>query len=137
MEILKNIAVVLGLIISVGTIVCITIPNFRRSIIQWAAHKEKTNEMEKTLAEIKSLLEERRAVEGDLKAEIEKIKDSQRSILRDRITAIYYKHLDDKTLRAYEMENLTHLNDSYCDLDGNSFIGQIYPIMTTEWKVIP
>ena len=135
MEVLKNIAVILGLIISAGTIICVTIPNIRHSIIKWAARQEKQDSLDETLSEIKAMLKDRQAVEGDLKCEIEKIKDSQRSILRDRITAIYYKHLEDRTLRTYEKENLTHLKDSYDAIEGNSFVGGICAEMF-EWKVV-
>ena len=60
-----------------------------------------------------------------------------RSMERDRITAIYYKHSDEEepTLRQYERESLDKLYASYKTLGGNSFVQDLYGQMR-HWKVI-
>ena len=59
-----------------------------------------------------------------------------RSMERDRITSIYYKHSDeeDPTLRQYERESLDKLYASYVTLGGNSFVHDIYSQMR-NWRV--
>lgn len=60
-----------------------------------------------------------------------------KSMERDRITAIYYKHSDEgePTLRQYERESLDTLYASYKTLGGNSFVQDLYGQMR-HWKVI-
>lgn len=60
-----------------------------------------------------------------------------KSMERDRITAIYYKHSDEgePTLRQYERESLDTLYASYKTLGGNSFVQDLYSQMR-HWKVI-
>lgn len=59
-----------------------------------------------------------------------------KSMERDRITGIYYKHVDEKepSLRQYERDSLDKLYESYVTLGGNSFVKDIYSQMR-QWKV--
>lgn len=59
-----------------------------------------------------------------------------KSMERDRITATYYKHVDEgePSLRQYERDSLDKLYESYITLGGNSFIQDIYAQMR-HWKV--
>ena len=66
--------------------------------------------------------------------DVESIKEGLRCVLRDRITAIYYKNLDNKTLREYEFQNLEKAYAGYKALDGNSFVDHIYEEMM-EWSI--
>lgn len=63
------------------------------------------------------------------------IKEGQKSLLRDRMTTTYYKHLDEKKLRQYEYESFMALYKSYKALGGNSFIDHIKAELD-EWEVI-
>lgn len=67
---------------------------------------------------------------------LKKIGAGQQCQLRNDITAIYYKHCDEKepTLREYERKNLDLLNEAYKALDGNNYIDDLYSIMR-HWKV--
>lgn len=58
-------------------------------------------------------------------------------LLRNAITATYYKHNneDTPTLREYERKNLDKLYDAYTAAGGNSFVSDIYSTMR-EWKVV-
>ena len=140
MEILKDVSAVLGLFIAIGTVLCVTIPGIRNKILEWANHTQANENLaQENKALLKKIDETQQMLESHIaegRADIECLKDSQRSVLRDRITAIYYKNLENQTLHTYEMENLAHLHESYKALGGNTFEGAIYTQMTTEWKVV-
>ena len=57
--------------------------------------------------------------------------------LRSQITAIYYRHVDEKnpTLREYERKNLDEMYGGYHTLHGNTFIDDIYEKMR-HWTVV-
>ena len=58
-------------------------------------------------------------------------------VLRTNILRIYNKYLPTGEIPAYEFETLSKDYHSYADLEGNSFIKDIWKIMSEEWKVIP
>ncbi len=62
-------------------------------------------------------------------------REGQLCLLRSEIVRTYYKHLNERTLRQYEYENLSYCYKAYKALGGNSFIEHIYQEMQ-EWKVI-
>ena len=63
-------------------------------------------------------------------------KETDRCLLRDRITAIYYKNRVESSLRQYEYENLERLYNQYKKLGGNSFVDKIWKEVQ-EWEVRP
>ena len=64
------------------------------------------------------------------------VREGQRCLLRNEITAIYYRHNGEETptLREYERLNLDDLYAGYKALDGNSYIEDIYHAMR-DWRV--
>ena len=56
--------------------------------------------------------------------------------LRSDITAIYYRHCDEKdpVLREYERKNLDSLVEAYKALGGNNYIDDLYDSMR-HWRV--
>lgn len=62
------------------------------------------------------------------------IREGQKSLLRDRMSTVYYKHLDEKRLRQYEYENFMSLYKSYKAMGGNSFIDHIKNEVD-QWEV--
>ena len=72
-----------------------------------------------------------------LKDTVEKLKDSERCVLRTNILRIYNKYLPTGEIPAYEFETLSKDYHSYKGLDGNTFVDDIWEIMSKEWKVIP
>lgn len=68
--------------------------------------------------------------------EHETILETDRCILRDRITTIYYKYFNSKQIKTYQFENVTKLYTQYKKLNGNSFIDKIYEEISTEWEII-
>ena len=65
----------------------------------------------------------------------ERIDNANRCLLRSQIVDIYYDHKDEKKIRQYERENLDLLYQGYKELGGNSFIDDIYKVITT-WEVL-
>ena len=61
--------------------------------------------------------------------------ETDRCLLRDRITSIYYKNKPDYELRQYEFENMERLYRQYKKLGGNSFIDKIWSEVQ-DWNII-
>lgn len=64
-----------------------------------------------------------------------KISNGTRCQLRSEMLRIYYKNVDTKTIRQYELENFIMLHEAYKALKGNSFVDKIYEDVK-EWKVV-
>lgn len=60
--------------------------------------------------------------------------ETDRCLLRDRITEIYYKHYHDRQMRLYEYEDLEKLYSQYKKLNGNSFVDKIWEEVQT-WTI--
>lgn len=65
---------------------------------------------------------------------MEDVREGQRCLLRTQITRIYYRNVDNQTLRQFEYENLAACYKAYKQLRGNSFIDHIYGEMQT-WTI--
>ena len=63
-----------------------------------------------------------------------KSKAGQLCLLRAEMLKIYYKHCDCKTIRQYEAENFVMMYEAYKARGGNSFIDEVYEIVTS-WKL--
>ena len=66
--------------------------------------------------------------------ENERQRDAHLAELRNSITGIYYKHLEDKKLAAYEKEDLLKMYDVYAAWNGNSYVHAIVTEMR-GWDV--
>lgn len=139
MEILKDIVSIIGslagLFVTFGVIICVTIPNIRNKIKESILKDKKTEELEEKLNGIIKLLEKQQKEDEALRAEFELFREADLCLVRDRITHIYYKNLSKKSLKAYELENLSKLYALYVKLGGNSYIQNVYKIMTEEWEI--
>lgn len=67
--------------------------------------------------------------------ESEDRRETDRCLLRDRITSIYYKYRKDCELPQYEYENMERLYTQYKRLDGNSFVDKIWKEVQA-WKIL-
>lgn len=66
---------------------------------------------------------------------LSKVSNGTRCQLRSEMLRIYYKNVDTKEIRQYELENFIMLYEAYKALEGNSFVDKIYEDVK-EWKVI-
>lgn len=62
------------------------------------------------------------------------IKDGQKCLLRSEIVRIYYRHVEDQTLREYEYKNMDECYKAYKALGGNSFIDHLHSEME-QWDI--
>lgn len=62
-------------------------------------------------------------------------KETDKCLLRDRITSIYFKNVREGQIKAYEFENVGLLYHQYKKLGGNSFVDKIWDEIN-EWEVI-
>lgn len=76
------------------------------------------------------------AVDG-MKCQLATVEESEQCVQRTNILRIYYKYLPDGEIPAYEFETLSKDYHSYKKLKGNTFVDDIWRIMSEEWKVIP
>lgn len=66
---------------------------------------------------------------------IKRLVDGQKCQLRSDMLKTYYKHKDEKKIRQYEFENFIYMYKAYKALKGNSFIDEIYSVVT-DWEII-
>jgi hypothetical protein len=66
----------------------------------------------------------------------ERSRETDRCLLRDRITTIYYDHYHEKKMKIYEFDNVNLLYEHYKELKGNSFADKIWKEMQ-EWQIVP
>lgn len=61
-------------------------------------------------------------------------REGLKCLLRSEILRTYYRHLDARTMRQYEYQNVCACYEAYKALGGNSFVDHIYTEMQ-EWVV--
>jgi hypothetical protein len=73
-------------------------------------------------------------VMGYLSAKIKQYKkrdisqeEALKCLLRSAITSKYYVYTEMKEIPFYERENITYMYKQYKNMDGNSFVDEIYP----------
>ena len=63
-------------------------------------------------------------------------REGMQCLLRSEIVRTYYRHLAEKQMREYEIENLSTCYKAYTKNGGNSFVNHIYEEMET-WTIVP
>ena len=66
---------------------------------------------------------------------IKRLVEGQKCQLRSDMLRTYYKHKNEKQIRQYEFENFIFMYKAYKALKGNSFIDEIYSVVT-QWQII-
>lgn len=64
-----------------------------------------------------------------------KILAGQKCQLRAAMLHTYYRNLEQKQIRQYEMENFLQMYQAYKAMHGNSFIDEIHEEVTS-WKIV-
>lgn len=133
MKLLSILGNVLGLLISTGTLITVTVPALRNKLKQRLFRgQEEKNEM----VAIRRLLEEHIKQNAALREEIALQKEVDLCVLRDLITGIYFRRAKDGKIHAYELEDASALHDLYQKRGGNSYVGALYRQMSEEWELI-
>ena len=143
-EILKIIGAALGGLVGISGFIVAIVKPLRKSFVNWIICNTGSENMAKEISDIKEMLKEHigqdaQKVEDmkEVKETVEKLKDSERCVLRTNILRIYNKYLPDGEIPAYEFETLSKDYHSYKSLEGNTFVDDIWEIMSKEWRVIP
>lgn len=134
MEIIKDIATVIGLVLSAITLITLCCKPLRRKIgnvIRKASNMEETSQY---LDEVRAITQQLMAAEDQKQALLEHFRESQLSLLRDSITRLYFKYLPEKKVPAYGRRDMVDLFESYEKLGGNSYVKTIYEEFM-EWPV--
>lgn len=110
-EILQIASLIIGIPLNVFALLTLLSEPFRKKIFERKQRETKSVENEKNQNE------------------------TDRCLLRDRITSIYFKHVRECEIKEYEFENLEHLYKQYKKLGGNSFVDKIWREVQ-DWHVI-
>ena len=133
MKLLSILGTVLGLFISMGTLITVTVPTLRNKLKERLFHGQ---ELEKEMRAIRQLLEEHIKQDALLRDEIALQKEVDLCVLRDLITGIYFRRAKDRKIHAYELEDASALHDLYQKRGGNSYVGALFRQMSGEWDLI-
>ena len=133
MTLLGWISSVLSVLVGTGTILTVTVPNLRNKLKEMLFGRENAKDQ---IRQIRCLLEEHVAQDAKREAEAELQREVDLCVLRDLITAIYYRRLEEKKIHIYELEDVCALHDLYLRRGGNSYVSGLYRQMSREWKII-
>ena len=143
-EILKIIGAAAGGLVGLGGLIVAIVKPLRKGFVNWIVCNTGSANMAKQITDIEQMLKTHIGQDAQkaedmktLKETVEKLKDSERCVLRTNILRIYNKYLPTGEIPAYEFETLSKDYHSYEELEGNSFVKDIWKIMSEEWKVIP
>lgn len=143
-ELLKIIGAALSGLVGISGFIVAIVKPLRKSFVNWIICNTGSANMAKQISEIEKMLKDH--IKQDvqkaedmkiLKDTVQKLKESERCVLRTNILRIYNKYLPTGEIPAYEFETLSKDYHSYKDLEGNTFVDDIWKIMSEEWKVIP
>lgn len=153
MEIVKEIAALVGCILSCISLLTLMITPLRKKVGGWVAHFADKTETTNALGDIKRELSEIRIQMtqdtqeykqqiDDLKKQVnaiiqfnQKNHEALKDMIRERIVSAYYLNLENKTLHFEEWETISELSSSYEDLGGNSFVKGLVRQMSM-WTII-
>lgn len=134
MEVVKNIGTVIGLVLSVITLITLCCKPLRRKIgnvIRKASNMEETSG---ALEEVRAMIQQMVAAQEVNQELMAHFQESQLSLLRDSITRLYFKYLPEKQVPAYGRKDMVNLFESYQKLGGNSYVRTIYEEFM-DWPV--
>jgi hypothetical protein len=126
MEMVKNTAAVLGVLISAASVLAIVSKTVRGMISAFFQKYGKTDEVSKSIAEIKLLLEQHIEDDTEFKENIAAMNEISleftKAQCRDIIKTMFYKYNNTEILPLYEKKTLMNVEDIYVGrLNGNSF----------------
>lgn len=153
MELVKNIAAVVGCVLSCISLLTLVISPLRKKVVGWFAHFADKADTVNALSDIKEELaairkqianntqEHTQQIDG-LKSQINAIiqfdkknHEALKDMIRERIVSAYYLNLAHKTLHFEEWETISELYGSYEDLGGNSFVKNLVKQMSS-WTIV-
>lgn len=136
MNLVKDIAAVVGLVLSSISLLTVICKPLRNVIINFVTHQSGKTELQQQIEVIRRMLEEH--LETDKQKQVQAALDQEAllCILRNSITKIYYDYLPHKQIPAHEYKNMIFLAEAYIKLGGNSYVSTIVENMK-DWDVLP
>ena len=141
MEIIKNIGAIVGMALSCLTLITLLCKPLRKKISGWIRQVSQAEEYwdaiernQMAIDEIRAGMQQIMATEESKQALLAKFQKSQLSILRDDITRLYFKYLEEKQVPFYARKDMVQLYETYTDMGGNSYVKTIYDEFM-EWPV--
>lgn len=153
MEVIKNIAAIVGCVLSCISLLTLIIKPIRTKIINWVAEIADKSETASMLTEMQKQInclhkqmqenaEENRKHNEEMQAKIDSIvkadkksNEALKDIIRERIVSTYYCNLQTNKLHYEEWETVSELADSYFDLGGNHFVKSLMDKMSA-WEIV-
>ena len=126
MEIIKNIGTIIGLVLSAITLLTLCCKPLRHKIGNAIRKTSNVAQTREALDELRAMMQQLMATEEEKRQALEQFRESQISLLRDSITRLYFKHLEDRQVPAYARKDMVKLFESYEQLGGNSYVRTIY-----------
>jgi len=111
----------------VGALMAIS-KTIRGKIVGMIRSNSNSDAVDKAITSIKEAI-------NDLRENDKKTSASNRALLRNAITRLYYENLESKTLSHYDKENLSLLYEAYKNEDGNSYVKNIVEDEMKFWPV--
>ena len=141
MEIIKNIGAIVGMALSCLTLITLLCKPLRKKISGWIRQVSQAEEYwdaiernQMAIDEIRAGMQQIMATEESKQVLFSKFQASQLSILRDDITRLYFKYLENKQVPFYARKDMVQLYETYTDIGGNSYVKTIYDEFM-EWPV--
>jgi len=139
MEVVKNIAAVIGVVLSAASLIALLSKTFRSAISKLFKKYGKSDEVSDSIAQIKSMLERHIKDEAEFKDNVVQMNEINieftKTQCRNIIKTIFYKYNDTKVLPLYEKKTLMNVEDLYINkLHGNSFAALLLEEMS-HWEI--
>lgn len=131
MEIIKNIAALLGLITSISTVIAICSKSARVFIAGIFKKYGSEDDMKEINEKLDRITEKLENIEQSNNITVDFTREQCRGLIKD----MFYRYYDDRTLPLYEYKWLLKLENLYVNrLHGNSFVAGLIKEMKT-WTI--
>lgn len=139
MEVVKDIAAIIGVILSAASVIALISKTSRNTILKLFKKYGKADEVSNSITEIKAMLRQHIDDENEFKENIAKMNDINieftKTQCRNIIKTIFYKYNDTKRLPLYEKKTLMNVEELYIKtLHGNSFAALLLEEMS-HWEI--
>ena len=141
MEIIKDVAAVVGCILSCVSLATIIFKPIRKAFVNAVANiadtseeKEFRDEILKEISSLHNKVDQMQVQVNQINNNEQKSEKALTDMIRERIVEIYYANLNTKKLHYEEWETINALFDSYSTFHGNSFVKGLIDQMS-HWEI--
>lgn len=139
MELVKDIAAVLGLVLTAASVLALVSKNMRNALSRLIRKHSKANEVEDDIIKTKTMLEahiqDYETFKQNVRSHDEIMLEYVKTSCRNQIKDIFYRYKETKVLPLYEKKTLMYLEQLYVGaLDCNSFAKFMLQEMA-DWEV--